>query len=106
MIQAELFVKSDGRILGFRLSGHAGMAEYGSDTLCAFVSSAAYMTVNTITDVIHADADVQADNGYMYVRVSDKDARKCSVLLAGFKLHLLAAEEQYPEYLKVFYTEV
>ncbi len=106
MIQAELFVRSDGTILGFRLTGHAETAEYGQDTLCAFVSSAAYMTANTITEVIRADACAQADDGYMYVRVSEQDAPKCREILAGFQLHLLGTEEQYPEYLKVINTEV
>ena len=43
MIKAELFVK-DKKIVGFHLTGHSGMEEYGKDVLCAFVSSAAYMT--------------------------------------------------------------
>ena len=105
MIKAELFVK-DKKIVGFHLTGHAGMDEYGKDVLCAFVSSAAYMTVNTVTDIICADAQASADDGDMYLMISDKDADRCCDILSGFKLHLMNTREQYPKYLKVIFTEV
>ncbi len=105
MIKAELFVKGK-KIVGFHLTGHAGMDEYGKDVLCAFVSSAAYMTANTITDIICAGAQASDDDGDMYLMISDKDADKCSDILSGFRLHLVNTEEQYPKYLKVIFTEV
>ena len=105
MIKAELFVKNK-KIVGFHLTGHSGRDEYGKDVLCAFVSSAAYMTANTITDVICAEAQVSADDGDMYVRISDSDADRCKDIFSGFRLHLLNTREQYPKYLKVIVTEV
>ena len=106
MIRADFFVTKDGILRGYRISGHAGMAESGKDIVCAFVSSAAYMTANTITDIIKADADAEADDGEMFVMVAHKDAELCRDILEGFKLHLIATEEQYPEYLQVNYMEV
>lgn len=105
MIQADLFVSSSGQLRGFHISGHAGMAESGKDVLCAFISSAAYMAANTITEVIHADAEVSAEDGDMYVMVDPKDAALCRDILEGLKLHLINTEEQYPEFLKVNYLE-
>ena len=105
MIKAELFVKGK-KIVGFHLTGHAGMDEYGKDVLCAFVSSAAYMTANTVTDIICADAQASADDGDRYLMISESDADRCSDIFSGFRLHLLNTEEQYPKYLKVIFTEV
>ncbi len=105
MIRAELFVREK-KIVGFHLTGHSGMDEYGKDVLCAFISSAAYMTANTITDVICARAEAAADEGDMYVRVADGYTDRCRDILSGFELHLLNTKEQYPEYLQVIYTEV
>ena len=105
MIKAELFVKNK-KIIGFHLTGHSGMDEYGKDVLCSFVSSAAYMTANTVTEIIGVKAHAKADDGDMYVRVSDRDADRCRDIFEGFKLHLLNTQEQYPEYLKVIITEV
>lgn len=82
------------------------MAEAGSDILCAFVSSAAYMAANTITEIIGADAQAADKDGDMLVRVKENEAESCRVVLEGLLLHLKNTEEQYPNYLKVTHTEV
>lgn len=45
------FLKSDDIICGFEISGHSDFAEEGSDIVCAAISSAAYMTANTVTEI-------------------------------------------------------
>jgi uncharacterized protein YsxB (DUF464 family) len=105
MIRAEFFVRK-GLLAGFCISGHAGISEAGTDILCAAVSSAAYMTANTITDVIGAKANVSAEDGKMYLMLSAKDAAACGVLLKGFRMHLLSLKEQYPENITLTDTEV
>ncbi len=106
MIKAQFFVDRNHKIKGYRITGHAGLAESGKDVLCAFVSSAAYMTANTITDIIKADARAQADDGEMCVTVAERDLEACQTILAGMKFHLTETEKQYPGYLKVIITEV
>ncbi len=106
MIKTEFFVTKGGEITGFRISGHSGFADSGNDVICAFVSSAAYMAANTITDVIHARAMVDVSDGDMLLMITKKDVLSCRDILAGLKLHLINTEEQYPNYLKVNYTEV
>lgn len=107
MIRAEFFITQRGELLGFQIKGHSGSAEQGSDVICASVSSAAFMTANTITEIIHADAMAGVEeDGEMFLRIPKKDAPGCADILAGFKLHLLALEEQYPENIHVNYTEV
>lgn len=107
MIRAEFFADAEGSILGFSISGHSGLAEQGSDILCAAVSSATYMTANTILEILHVTpVTLRVDDGDMLFRISLKDARLCSDVLRGFKLHLTGLEEQYQENLRVCYTEV
>lgn len=106
MICAEFFITSDGLLSGFHIKGHSGFAESGRDVICAFVSSAAYMAANTITDVIGISARAKDSDGEMLVSVSEEDAARCSDILNGLRLHLLNTEEQYPEFLKVIFTEV
>lgn len=106
MINAEFFLADNGELLGFHIKGHSGMAESGKDVLCAFVSSAAYMAANTISDVIKADADIYEHDGEMYVMVKKDDAHLCRDILRGLKLHLLSTEEQYSDFISVNYTEV
>lgn len=106
MIKAEFFTTASGELLGFSMKGHSGSAQAGYDIVCAAVSSAAYMTVNTVTDVLNVDARVAVDDGFLRIRVEEKDARSCRSIFAGFKLHMLGLEEQYPNNIEVSYTEV
>ena len=95
-----------GMLCGFCIKGHSGFAESGSDIVCAAVSSAAYMTANTITEILKADSNVYAEDGYMRIKIVLPDAKRCQDVLSGFKLHLCSLEEQYPDYLTVNYLEV
>ena len=51
MIRADFFANADGALLGFSVLGHSGLAQEGEDILCAAVSSAAYMTANTVLEI-------------------------------------------------------
>ncbi|HCA54731.1 MAG: ribosomal-processing cysteine protease Prp [Acutalibacteraceae bacterium] len=106
MIKAEFFVTSRQQMVGFHIHGHAGYAAAGEDVICAFVSSAAYMTANTLTEIMGIPAEACAEDGDMLVRINEKDAGRCRELLEGLRLHLLNTEEQYPHYVKVIITEV
>ncbi len=99
------FNVGNNRITGFEISGHAMYAESGSDIVCAAVSSAAYMAANTVTDVLHSDAEASAENGTMrlMLRSSDENAEK---LLKGLELHLTELSKQYPQNIKIIYGGV
>ena len=71
------FFRSNGVLTGFSLSGHSGAGEAGEDIVCAAVSSAAYMTANTLTDVYRFPAAVRAEDGRMTVELSEGDAARC-----------------------------
>ena len=108
MTRINLLTLANGELVGFKITGHSGFAESGSDIVCAAISSAAYLVANTITEVIRvsAEIDVNEDNGDMLLRVFQKDATACRDILQGFKLHMLALEEQYSDYMIVNNTEV
>ena len=108
MIKASFFVLDSGELVGFEISGHSGYSESGSDIVCAAVSSAAYMAVNTMTDVIGADVDLAVNErtGYMSAMVSEKDIAKCSDILKGFKIHMLILEQMHASNINVSYSEV
>ena len=96
MIRVDFFTAKDGGLNGFQIKGHSGSAASGEDIVCAAVSSAAYLTANTVF----------VDDGEMALRLPKKSVSQCGDLLAGLKLHLLSLEEQYPENIHVNYTEV
>ena len=107
MISVAFLTPPEGGVLGFSMEGHAEYGEAGEDIVCAAISSAAYLVVNTLTDVRHVPPlSLRVDEGQMFFRIEPKDEPLCRDLLAGLKLHLTALEEQYPGCLKVGYLEV
>ena len=64
------------------------------------------MVVNTITEILHLDAEVTEDDGFLMLNLSQKEAEKSENILNGLKLHLTALSEQYTKYIKVKISEV
>lgn len=95
--------KTEGdRILGFVLKGHCTADEDDEEgrLVCASVSSAAYMTANTITDVIEAPADITVGDSYMELDIRGK-VDECQPVLKGFSLHLNGLAEQYKSHIQI-----
>ena len=105
MIQAVFTVESK-IITGYEISGHSDFSEQGSDIVCSAVSSAAYMTANTITEVQHLNAEITVNDGFMKLNLSQQDAKTAEVILNGFLLHLNSLKEEYKEFIKVKISEV
>lgn len=106
MTEVNFYITDKGDLLGFHISGHSGYADEGEDIVCAAISSAAYLIINTATDVMHIDADVSVYDADVVFRISSKYAVVCRDILQGLKLHMLSLEEQYQEFIIVKYTEV
>ena len=100
MISAEFFV-SDDVFLGFRVEGHSGYAESGSDIVCASVSSAAILTANTLSEVFGLRADVRTDDdGYIkFIVLENSDS--ADKTLRGLHMFLEGLSLQYSDYLGV-----
>lgn len=96
------FVRTGKSITGFVVKGHAGYAEHGHDIVCAAVSSAAYLTVNTITDIIGAKAQVEVKDGYMLFSLTEPNG-EASKLLEGLYAHIRSLAKDYPSGIKVIY---
>ena len=100
MISALLYLRNE-ELCGFEISGHstANEDDFEGKLVCSAVSSAAIMTANTITEIICDSADVEAYDGYM--RVICDDVQSCADLLYGFKLHISALRDEYPERIRL-----
>ncbi len=104
MINAEFFTA--GSLLnGYKITGHSESAQHGQDIICAFVSSAALMAANTITEICGVKAYANAYDGFMELKVLES-AEGVQDILNGLKLHLTELSAQYPDNIKVIITEV
>ena len=87
---------------GFSVKGHcsADMNDELGKLVCASISSAVYMAVNTITDVVGDKTDITEKDGEMTIKLVSVSSGSETVL-EGFKIHILQLEKQYPNCIKV-----
>lgn len=102
------FLHRGNTLCGFALEGHCGSRrDAGRDIVCAAVSSAAYLTANTVTEVIGAKPELTVDdNGAMRLVLSAAEAARCSDILQGFLLHLDSLSQDYPKQIQLIHSEV
>lgn len=95
-----------GLLVGFAIRGHSSVSysdEQGK-LICSAVSSAAYMTANTITEVIGAKADISVKEAEMVLKVKS-NFEECLPVLSGFALHIEQLSKQYRNHIEII-TEV
>ena len=97
------FLADEKGLYGFEISGHSSMDfddEIGK-IVCSAVSSAAYMTANTITENIGDKAEAQVDDALMKFYVSNP-CDKTLAVLEGLKLHLQELSNQYSNNIRIY----
>ncbi len=100
------FLTENSVLCGFSVQGHSTLncGDEQGKLVCAAVSSAAYLTANTILEVIKEKAEVKVDEAEMYIFVKNPKNETVTVL-EGFKLHLTELAKEYKGNIKI-YSEV
>lgn len=104
-----VFYKKKNTIVGFEIKGHAGYASAGEDIVCSSISILGYTGINTIMFKYDADADYDVKDGFMKIRLSDKNESIMDKLQVVFETILVgfnSIEEEYPKYITLVYEEV
>ena len=102
MIRADFYKSYDERLLGFHVSGHAGLADECEDVACAAVSSAVMMTCNTVTDVFKLNAKVDVDENDILLKLVTDEKGEGDKLLLGLMLQLDLIGQEYPGTVKIY----
>ena len=102
MTSVKFLVDSKG-IYGFEINGHSSKNsdDLVGKTVCAAVSSAAYMAANTITEIIGDKAKAEVSDAKMLFSVKNPCDASVKVL-DGLKLHLTELSEQYSNNIKIY----
>ena len=96
------FYKKNGKFQKFRISGHSGYAEEGSDIVCAAVSAMTMLTVNNITDMFGIPSDVSVDEDTADIELKLISENEIAhALIAGLYNELSVLANDYSEYLRV-----
>lgn len=98
------FIFTDELLSGFHMKGHstASAEDEAGRLVCSAISSAAYLTANTVTEIIGADANVSINEqkGEMLFKVKSNLEDAVSIL-CGFKLHMEQLSGQFPEHITI-----
>ena len=102
--------RENGDPVGFKVSGHANMGEYGEDLVCAAVSAIVQTAILGITEVCHISAGVSIEEGET-VCILSKDAsadaiQRASIVMKTMIAGLRSIQQSYPRTLKFRNKEV
>ena len=100
MIAADFFKNESDMLTGFRVSGHAGLADLGFDVCCASVSSAVMMSANTITEAFRLEADVEVGENEIRLDMKKPDENADKILM-GLLIHLYNLKDEFPGHIKL-----
>lgn len=102
MIRAQ-FYETNGKLTGFRFSGHSGYAESGRDIACAAYSSAVQLAVNMLYRFdCHPQPDVRND---LIICTADRcDAT--DRILSTLRAHFESVLEDFPRTINITVSEV
>lgn len=104
MIQAQFFSRRE-RLVGFKVSGHSMLANFGKDILCAAVSSAVQLTVNGIVEILAISSELKVEENSISLLMLE-DEQTAEPFLQALKLHLHLLEQDYPKNLSLSFMEV
>ncbi|MCW6666852.1 ribosomal-processing cysteine protease Prp [Aerococcaceae bacterium NML190938] len=108
MIHIEIGRDGTGAIQQIELSGHAGFAEYGSDIVCAAVSSQVISVENSLTELLNVVTDVIVDDmegGYLKLTLPAIDSadtqHDVQLLMRHLEFALQITAQTYPEFIEI-----
>ena len=99
MIRAS-FSTSGERFTGFKIGGHSGFADPGSDIVCAAVSAMTGLVIHTAVDIYNDGGTVKADEKNAVIEFRAR-SEKTYDLIKGLYGQLEALAEEYPENVSV-----
>ena len=95
-------IRENGSPVGFDVSGHANMGEYGEDLVCAAVSALTETCVNALERVAHVKPTVRVGPGFLAARLpEDALNQDAKTLLNGMTEGLREIAAQYPNHFRL-----
>ncbi|MCI8475325.1 MAG: ribosomal-processing cysteine protease Prp [Oscillospiraceae bacterium] len=102
MIQATFHMEGS-NIVSFQVEGHSGLAEAGTDVLCAAVTSAVRLTECAVNDVLGLEAGVKVKPEKALISLKlprglgQTNESTCQTLMAALMVYFTQLQEEYPD---------
>ena len=107
MTKVEIFRKN-GKIIGYKASGHSGYSEQGSDIICSAISTSLQMTLIGIQEVLKLKVDFKINDGFLDVdlkNISQDKLTQTNILTEAMAIFLKELTKQYPKYIRLVEKE-
>jgi uncharacterized protein YsxB (DUF464 family) len=102
--------RENGTPVGFHVSGHADMGEYGEDLVCAAVSAIVQTAILGITEVCHISAGVSIEEGdttcILTKDAAEDEIQRAAIVFDTMIAGLRSIQSSYPKTLKFRNKEV
>lgn len=95
------FCLDKGNIVSFKVEGHSGYSEKGSDIVCSAVSSTVWMTVNALENILRLNVEYFQEDGKVYCSISEEDAQRAGAFMEALRQFLCNLSSEYGKYLTV-----
>ncbi len=102
MTTVEMKRNAAGKIVAFTVDGHTGLEESGKDILCASVSSAVWMTMNGLEQLLGIPISYREGDGHIECSLPElsQDMReKADVLLESMDAFLEELTHSYGDFI-------
>ncbi len=97
MIRLKVYRQEDGKISGFKLTGHSGTAERGQDIVCAGVSALSQTALLGIQGHLHRDMEYQHASGKLEMKLKGAPDDLTEAILQTMLLGLKEIEKLSPK---------
>lgn len=101
MIQIKILRSYSNSVTGFCINGHADMAPYGQDIVCAAVSALAQTALLGLTMYLNRDVSYDMEEGRLSVQLHAKPDAQTDAVLETMILGLLEIEKLHSDYITI-----
>lgn len=105
MTTITIFKNKDEEITAFEVKGHANYAPYGSDIVCAAISSVTGAILTGLMEVVDIPLKLETKDGQVECRLPKRylgdRKQKTQALVKTLELHLNYLSNEYPNYVEV-----
>lgn len=110
MIKVKIYKSHEGKIYGYKITGHSGYSTQGSDIVCSAISAIAQTALLGLIKVAKADLDYKIDEGYLSCRIigteTDTADIMCTAILETMYEGVSNIRQSYTKYIDIVEEEV
>ncbi len=110
MIKIIIYRSKEGKISGFKVTGHSGYEDSGKDIVCSAVSALTQSSLLGLLKVAEADADYNISEGCLTCSLKSQESGKkeimCEAILETMYEGLLNIRESYKKNIHIVEEEV